>query len=193
MTLSMKSFHKGVFLALAVSGAAFGAAAQTPTPRPLAEVELNNLRGGYLSAAGIVFDFGAVVRTYVDGRMALESRLTWTEAGALTSHTPGAGFSDAALGGVNLGGLDLSGLDGGQGLILTNGQGATALIHQLDGGRIQNLIVNNADGRDFRQEIEIDLSLPQLDMIQGAAGVDRFGAQINQDLNASIIRSLGGN
>jgi hypothetical protein len=191
--MSMKSFQRGVALALAISGSAIGAAAQTPSPRPLPEVELNDLRGGYLSAAGIVFDFGAVVRTYIDGRMALESRLTWTEAGALTSHTPGVGLSDAALAGVDLAGLDLSGLDGGQGLILSNGQGATALIHQLDGGRIQNLIVNNADGRDFRQEIEIDLALPQLDMIQGAAGIDRLGAQINQDLNASIIRSLGGN
>jgi hypothetical protein len=196
MTMRTRMLVGVVAAALIAIGAPIRAEAQILPDQLLQESELADLRGGYLSAGGIVFDFGAVVRTYVDGRMALESRLTWTEAGALTSHAAGldeAGARYQLADGASLGDLNLSGLNGAQGLLLTGSDGATALFHNIESGGLQNLIVNSADGRDFRQEIEIDLALPQLDAIQGAAGMDRLGAYINQDLNAAIIRSLGGN
>lgn len=178
--------------ALALAAGPVGASAQTTAGgvQRLDDAELGLLRGGYLTAGGVVFDFGAVVRTYVDGRLALESRLTWTGAGALTEHHAIDGGPITAI--DNLGAVDLSGLDGREGLLLTGTDGTTALIHDFGGGRIQNLVINSADGRDLRQEIEINLALPQLDVMQSAGEINRLGAAISQDLDAAIVRSVGG-
>jgi hypothetical protein len=158
------------------------------------DAELAELRGGFLVAAGVTLDFGAVVRTYVDGQLALESRLTWTETGAVTGQTlgtvPGAIDLAAALDQALAGGLDISALRGGQGILLSDANGATALVQNLQGG-VQSLIINNADGRDLRQEIEITLTLPDLDTMQRDYSVDRLGAAIGQDINTSLMQSLG--
>jgi hypothetical protein len=168
--------------------------AQQPPRTVVPEAELAELRGGFLVAGGVSLDFGAVVRTYVDGRLALESRLTWTETGAVTTRTlgdvPGAVDLAAALDDAMAAGLDIDALRGGQGILLSDANGATALMQNLQGG-IQNLILNNADGRDLRQEVEITLTLPDLQTMQRDYSIDRLGAAIGQDINASLIRALG--
>lgn len=165
----------------------------TQERQALSANELADLRGGFFMADGVVFDFGATVRTYVDGRLALESRLTWTESGAVTNQSGGltgavdlAGALDAAM----AQGLNLEGLRNGQGLLLNDANGATALVHNLNGGSIQNLIVNNADGRELRQEVEITLTLPNLETMQRDYSFDRLGGQISQDINSSLLQSL---
>lgn len=181
-------------LATALAAAPQPAGAQQVLGSRIDDAELADLRGGFLVAAGVTLDFGAVVRTYVDGRLALESRLTWTETGAVTGQTlgsvPGAIDLAAALDQALAGGLDIDALRGGQGILLSDADGATALVQNLQGG-VQNLIVNNADGRDLRQEIEITLTLPDLDTMQRDYSVERLGAAIGQDINASLLQSLG--
>lgn len=176
---------------LAVSIGTPSIAAQDP--RPMTNAELAETRGGFLVANGVVLDFGATVRTYVDGQLALESRLTWTETGAVTEHAGGvmgaadlAGAIDAAM----ARGLDLEALQNGQGLLLSDANGATALVHNLRNGSIQNLIVNNADGRDLRQEIEITLTLPNLESMQRDYSFDQMGSQITQEMNAALMQAL---
>ena len=161
----------------------------------LSTAELAELRGGYLIAQGITLGFGASVRTYVNGQLALESRLTWTEDGAVTTRTAGDVPGAVELG-DNLdialtGGLDLGALKAGSGLLLSDSSGVTALAHNLQGGNIQNLILNTASGRDLRQEIEITLSLPDLPSMQRSYGIDRLGSQIGQDMNAATLGALG--
>ena len=167
--------------------------AHAQDPSRMSDAELQDLRGGFVVANGVTLDFGAVVRTYVDGQLALESRLTWTESGAVTSRTGGqiAGAVDlaAAMDAAMAQGLDLSGLKDGHGILLSDANGATALVQNLQGG-IQNLIVNNADGRDLRQEIEVTLTLPDLASMQRSYSIERLGAQIGQDVNATLLQSL---
>ncbi|QYF86852.1 hypothetical protein [Brevundimonas sp. PAMC22021] len=165
--------------------------AQIPSAAPLASAELAELRGGFLVAGGIQLDFGAVVRTYVDGQLALESRLQWTDQGAVTSQSLGsvpgavdlAGAMDQAL----KAGLDIQALGSGQGVLLADGSGATALIQNIGRDGIQNVIVNNADGRNLRQEVEINLALPQLDALQAGSIRDRLSAQMSSDLAAASL------
>ena len=172
--------------------AALPTAAQDATS--LTDTELADLRGGFLVAAGVTFDFGAVVRTYVDGQLALESRLTWSETGATTQQVSGnipgsldlASAHDQAL----AAGLDLRALQQGQGILLSDASGATALVQNIQGG-VQNLIINNADGRDLRQEVEITLTLPNLETLQRQYSVDRLGSAIGQDINAALLSSMG--
>ncbi len=55
---------------------------------PLAPVALEGLRGGFVNLAGLEFDFGANVRTYIDGALALETLVRFTEQGPIA--LPGA-------------------------------------------------------------------------------------------------------
>lgn len=184
MTETCRSAALLAAVLLGVGGPAFS---QSAPGQPLDETALDGLRGGYMTAAGVRFDFGASVRTYVDGTLALESRLTWTDEGPKTTHA-----GNAVLDPATLDQLGLAGLSDGRGVVIQGDGGAAALIHALDGQGLRGIIVNSADGMDLRQEIEIDLTLPDLDAIQGAAGIDRLGAQINQDMTAAALRASGG-
>lgn len=174
-----------------MSAAAPTVVSRMPSAAPLNPAELADLRGGFLIAGGIQLDFGAVVRTYVDGQLALESRLQWTDQGAVTTQNLGsapgtvdlAGAMDQAL----KAGLDIEALSSGQGVLLADGSGATALIQNIGRDGIQNVIVNNADGRNLRQEVEINLALPQLDSLQAGSMRDRLTTQMSNDLAAASL------
>lgn len=162
-------------------------------PIPLSDAELADMRGGFLTAGGVVFDFGAIVRTYVNGALALETRLTWTPSGPVTEQTTGSlpGWTPIVPGQV--GALDLTGLPAGaSGLVLHDEQGATALIHNVMNGQLQNMVLNAADGRDIRQDMQVMLTLPNFEAMQRDYSFDRIGTQISQDLDWSSIRGAGG-
>lgn len=98
--------------------------------------ELARVRGGYLSAGGLVFDFGAVVRTYVDGGLVMETTLNWTPQGA-----------QALSGSVAPSVTDLAG-------------GGTTVLHALGPSQLANVVLNTASNRDIRQDTDITLTLP---------------------------------
>jgi len=159
---------------------------------PMSDEDLGDMRGGFLTAGGVSFDFGAVVRTYVDGQLALETRLTWTPTGAVTEQITGSlpGWTPLVLG--QAGGLDLSGLSpGSNGLVLTDANGTTALVHNVLNGQLQNLVVNAADNRDIRQDMQVMLTLPNFDVMQQDFSVAQLGSQIFQDVDWGGIRATG--
>ena len=53
--------------------------------------ELSGMRGGFFTAAGAQFDFGASIRTMVNGQLALQTNLTWTPQGPDISSLTGLG------------------------------------------------------------------------------------------------------
>ena len=53
--------------------------------------ELAGMRGGFFTAAGAQFDFGASIQTMVDGKLALQTNLQWTPAGPVTQQLTGLG------------------------------------------------------------------------------------------------------
>jgi hypothetical protein len=55
--------------------------------------ELSDMRGGFFTAAGAHFDFGASVQTMVNGQLALQTNVQWTPAGAVTQQLAGLGAS----------------------------------------------------------------------------------------------------
>ncbi|MGZ8408112.1 MAG: hypothetical protein ACXWVJ_08805, partial [Caulobacteraceae bacterium] len=167
--------------------------ASAQAPVALSDDDLSDLRGGFITANGITFSFGAVARTFVGGELALESRLTWNAAGALSErrvgNVPGAVDLATALDAAKAGGLDLGGLGAADGLLLSDANGSTALIQTLQGG-IRNLIINNADGRDLRQEVEVTLTIPDLGAMQHSYAIERLGSQIGQDISTGLLASL---
>ena len=131
----------------------------------LDDAALDNARGGLSTPLGFDIGFGATVRTYVDGGLALETRLTWTAEGAvsqrvfesaaaaaLTTHTPG----DRTSAPVTL-------------------APGSVVIHDLAANRIASVLMNSGSDRHIRQETNVTLHLPQLPDLQQRLATERLG------------------
>lgn len=172
-------------LALAASlMAAVGAHAQ----ELMSQDDMEAVRGGIMTPWGQEIGFGAVVRTYVDGELALQSQLTWTQDGPVQAHQAGAptpNLADAA----KAFGLTLD--PTAQGL-LSPGQsgGATVVLHNLTEGRIAGLILNTADNRDIRQSTEVSLNIPDLAAVQQTLASQAMNAQLQSALGQALRDSI---
>jgi hypothetical protein len=165
-------------LALLTAAVAASASAQT-VPDP----ELDQIRGGYLVAGELAFEFGAVVRTYENGALALQSTVTWTDAGPVVNQLSGPGAAVTPVTSSDLAAL------AGSGAVTTAG-GAT-VMHRLTEGQISSILMNTASGQDLRQHTDVTLVLPgfaatQADMIRNLSGV-----RIADDVAVGAIRATG--
>jgi hypothetical protein len=61
--------------------------------RQVSNDELSGMRGGFFTAAGANFDFGASIQTLVNGQLALQTNLTWTPQGPAIQQLAGLGQS----------------------------------------------------------------------------------------------------
>lgn len=145
--------------------------------------QLDEVRGGLQLPSGAEFGFGAVMSTFVDGSLALQTRLTWTalgpvetvEVGMLTPNLTAA----AAAGGITLqGGPTI------QGLVVGGDGGITAVVHGVSGQHLTNLVINNANNRDIRQSTDITLDIP------GFAQMQQDIAAQNVDLRLQTAMGL---
>lgn len=141
----------------------------------LTDAEMGDLRGGMLVADGIAFDFGAVVRTYEDGALALETQVTWTPAGPAVTQTPGAGV--APLTGGQLAALSALGVP------YQTASGAT-IVQNLTSNQITNVLLNTGDNHAFRQETDVTLSLPGFAATQQILSQQALGLRLADDLDA---------
>jgi hypothetical protein len=57
----------------------------------VSNAELSGMRGGFFTAGGAQFDFGASIKTMVNGQLALQTNLTWTPQGPNISSLSGLG------------------------------------------------------------------------------------------------------
>jgi hypothetical protein len=159
---------------IALLALASGASAAEP-PAPLAESALAQVRGGYFTAEGISFDFGAEVRTFVDDKLALESRLSLGDAGLAATHAAGAGLSIGA-----------------DGLLTLPGEGgATRVLHALGGDQLASVVLNTASNRDIRQDTALTVVVPGLDALQQQISLQRLGAQLSAAGGAGTLTRLG--
>ena len=126
--------------------------------------ELEDVRGGLQTPNGLDIGFGAVVRTFVDGSLVLQTRLTWTETGPVETIEYGATIPDittaAAAGGVFLNGPGL------EGVVVNGDGGVTAIAHSVTSDHITHLVINNANNRDIRQSTDITLDIPAFSQMQ---------------------------
>lgn len=153
----------------------------------MSDQEMSGNRGGF-QIAGLNINFGAVVTTYVNGTPALSTTLTWTDVGAFVDQTVGQiGTNISDMSPDELAALGLEGLQGTDGVVIEDEAGVTALVHNITEGSLQNIIINNATGRDLTQEIDVTLELPGFDVMQGALLVETFGIRLNDDLSGFLV------
>lgn len=148
-----------------------------PAPEPLTEASLEASRGGLATPLGVDIGFGASVRTYVDGTLALETRLTWTAEGARTERT----FESEAARALNPQG------PGGDARRPTLVAPGASVIHDLTENRIASVVLNTGSDRVIRQETDVALHLPQLPDLQHRIAAERLA----QSLQAIAPQAAG--
>ena len=164
-------------------------------PRPMTDDDLAEARGGFMTAGGFTFNFGVVVRSYINDALALQTQLTWTPTGPVTEQThhsvPGVEDLAVAMADLAAGGIDLAGLQNVGGVAVVDTDGATAILHNITTSQLQNLIINNADNRNIRQDMELNLILPDLATIQMDSRMQNYGSHILRDIDWAGLRGLG--
>jgi hypothetical protein len=148
----------------------------------LDDAEMADMRGGF-SFGGVDFGFGAVITTYADGVRAMQTNLTWTDSGVAVSQMLGSlGQELSSMSAEQRAALGLEGMTDANGVVIVDGDGVTALVHNITDGALQNIIINNADGRDLRQEVDVTLTLPGFEAVQAGMLLDKVGIQLSGDL-----------
>lgn len=145
---------------------------------PLTTEELRDQVGGLRTPTGIEFGLGAIVTTYVDGQLALQSQLTWTDQGVVKTTNAGT------ITGADTAGIHIA--QAAAGLYLPGDNGGTVVLHDLGDGRIGSVVLNTADNRDIRQETVIQLDIPQLQQLQQ----DYSQQRVEANLQDSVSRAL---
>jgi hypothetical protein len=147
-------------------------------PPMLTDEELDGQRGGLQTPLGFDVGFGATVKTFVDGTLALETRLSWTETGPQMEQVANQ------LGSITGAPVRLGALN--DGALTSLAGGVTTVIHDLTMDRIASLILNTADNRTIRQETDITLVLPQLADLQQRVAADRLSSTLSTNLGLAL-------
>lgn len=151
------------------------------------DAEMGELRGGLAVGPNLDINFGAVVTTFANGVPALSTQLNWTNVGPMVEQTVGAiGQNIADLAPEARTAMGLDGLENAGGVVIEDEAGVTALVHNITEGSLQNIIINNAAGRDLSQTVDVTLTLPGFEVMQSLLNVERFGIRINSDMQAAL-------
>lgn len=150
--------------------------------------EMEDTRGGLMTPWGQDISFGAVVKTYVDGQLALQSQLTWTPEGAVRTYEAGALTPDLASAAAAFG---LKVDPNSQGLLAPGENGATVVLHDLGADRVAGMILNNADNRTVRQSTEVTLNIPGLEAAQRYMASSAMDSRLQSALGQALAGAVG--
>lgn len=160
-------------------------------PALVPDEDLDKLRGGFV-VSGLGINFGADIRTYVNGDLMLQTVLNWSDEGAHTTQTAAAGLSP----------VDVSALENG---VLSNGNirmkvgdtpvyllnnGQTAIVHETANG-VQNMLINTANGFEAIQEVDATLTLSGYENFNSDMMMDRIGSALSDIAGQAGIGALG--
>lgn len=144
----------------------------------ISNIELGSMRGGF-RIGDLDINIGAIVQTFIDGRLALHSQLSVTDNGSFentitspaSSEIPGAtvistGGNGLTLQEVTPNGVVVDGLEGSEGIIVNDSRGFTAALQSIRKDRFLTTIVNRASGRRIRHEVDVDVTIRNFSQLQ---------------------------
>jgi hypothetical protein len=131
---------------------------------PVPDSELAEMRGGFIVADGVQFDFGAKLTATVNGQLAFQTQVTFTPSGPHITETLGQNVVQGTSVPGTIKGLGQQGFSP-QDIALMN-QGATALIQKVTGGSVQNIVINTANNQNIQQSTQLQLNLPSFAQAQ---------------------------
>ncbi len=159
--------------------------------QPMADQELAEQRGGF-RWEGVEIGFGAEIRTYLNGELALQTNIGWTAAGVSTNQWVSAALAPADAAQLQAGILTSGGIVmkvGDQSVFLAN-QGQTAILHRTDGA-LQNVLVNRASNITASQEVDAMLDLGNFSQLQDRLTDLRLGQAIGDAVGQATIGAVG--
>jgi hypothetical protein len=155
---------------------------------PLSDSELGAVRGGYVNVGGLTFDFGATLRTYVDGSLALQTTLTLNDQGTATTQI----ISDPSA--LSLQGAPAFGLNVGPsigpGIVIPGAAGGgTVIIQNLSDSQIRNMVVNNAQDRTIVQDTALNFVIPNLSQLQQSMALQQVQSGLEEAIGSALRAS----
>ncbi|MBN9590178.1 MAG: SPOR domain-containing protein [Alphaproteobacteria bacterium] len=146
---------------------------------------LAGMRGGFFLAGGAQFDFGASVRTMVNGQLALQSNVQWTQGGAVVQQVVGPNAAPIAP--AQLAQL-FGGSDGAQmGVTVPAPSGSTAVLTNLASGQVQNVLLNTASNQTVSQNTDVLLTIYNLPQLQQQVGQQLLAVRLANEIAAANI------
>lgn len=167
-------------------------AAATDLPILVSEDELDELRGGF-AWSGLDINFGADIRTYVDGNLVLQTVLNWTDNGAEIMQIAADGLTPAAASQLQNGILSNGNIrmKVSESPIYLLNDGRTAISHQTGSG-VQNMLINTAIGLNSVQEVNATIDLGGYQDFSSTLMRDRLGNALDDVAGQAAIGALGG-
>ena len=154
--------------------------------------DLDKLRGGFVWS-GLDINFGADIRTYVNGELMLQTILNWTDNGAEVIQTASAGLSPVDASGLQDGIFSNGSIRmklGDSRAYLLNG-GRTLIGHETANG-VQNMLINTARGLDSVQDVNATINLGGYQDFRSDLLRDRITNNVNDLVGQASIGALGG-
>ena len=179
--MTLRRFLLGCVLAAAPALTWAAEPDMQPSRAPMTERELDSYRGGYDLAPNLSFQFGAVIRTFEDGQLALQTEMNMSPMGVTVQQTAGVGVTPGTLDSV-----DLAGATGGA----FSTPGGTTFIQNVANGQLTNFIFNTASNHTFRQETDLTLVLPGFADIQGQIMRNLSAFHLTNDMAGQTISAL---
>lgn len=164
-----------VACALMVGALAAPAAARTASSidsyaglAPISQGELRAMRGGII-VNGVDFDFGAVVHVLVSNELVAETHLTLNPDGtmskSLTIHNSALAAELINMSQLEGSGIQISGPNGSVGVIISDANGVSIALNNINAGKVFGLLANNAIGRNITQTIDATLTINNFSQI----------------------------
>lgn len=160
-------------------------------PALVPDEDLDKLRGGFV-VEGLGVNFGADIRTYVNGELLLQTVLNWSAEGAETVQTAAAGLSPVDISSLENGMVSTGNIRMRVGespvYLINNGQ--TALVHETRNG-VQNMLINTANGLEAVQQVDATLTLSGYGQFSSDLMADRIGMALDDVASLGAIGALG--
>jgi len=163
----------------------FAAAMETSNPfgadsAIVGNAELRKIRGG-VNIAGVDFDFGAVVRVYVNGPMVAETVLSLNPDGSMNRQTtisdPTIASQIGNVAQISNGALNVALKNGQAGFIISDANGVSLALNQIDGGSTHATLINTAPGRQITQTVDAHLVINNFTQLNSAMMADIASAR----------------
>ena len=174
---------------IAGAAPAFAASDELDDLEVVSDAELAQQRGGF-AIAGMEVSLGAEIRTFLDNQLVLQTNVSWTPTGAVTTQVVSGALTEVTAAELQAGILNSGGISmrvGDDSVFLAN-QGQTALVHRTEGG-LQNVLVNTANEVAIRQEVDAVLDLGGVADFQADMMADRVSDAL---ADMSVGATIGG-
>lgn len=135
---------------------------------PVSNDELRSKRGGII-VNGVDFDFGAIVHILVSNELVAETHIMLNGDGTMsrtiTIHNTALAAEFTNLSQLEGSGIQISGPNGSIGVIISDSNGFSIALNNVNAGKIFGLLANNAIGRDITQSIDATLTINNFSQI----------------------------